>query len=87
MSSESAPARSEPPGADPVSTTDRPRSGVTGRTRVAAVIGDPVEHSRSPRILNAAFAATGVDFISVGALTHSATAVDLALDLETLPAS
>ncbi|MCP5552944.1 MAG: carboxylating nicotinate-nucleotide diphosphorylase [Akkermansiaceae bacterium] len=32
-------------------------------------------------------AATGVDFISVGALTHSATAVDLALDLETLPAS
>ncbi|MCC6882467.1 MAG: carboxylating nicotinate-nucleotide diphosphorylase, partial [Verrucomicrobiales bacterium] len=32
-------------------------------------------------------AATGVDFISVGALTHSATAADLALDLETLPAS
>lgn len=31
-------------------------------------------------------AATGVDFISVGALTHSATAADLALDLETLPA-
>ena len=33
----------------------------------------------------AAIAATGVDAISVGALTHSATAVDLALDLESLP--
>lgn len=30
-------------------------------------------------------AATGVDAISVGALTHSAIAADLALDLETLP--
>jgi nicotinate-nucleotide pyrophosphorylase (carboxylating) len=28
-------------------------------------------------------AATGVDFISVGALTHSARAVDIALDFET----
>jgi nicotinate-nucleotide pyrophosphorylase (carboxylating) len=31
----------------------------------------------------AAIAQTGVDFISVGALTHSARAVDIALDLET----
>jgi nicotinate-nucleotide pyrophosphorylase (carboxylating) len=30
----------------------------------------------------AAYAATGVDFISVGALTHSAMALDIALDLE-----
>ncbi len=30
----------------------------------------------------AAYAATGVNFISVGALTHSARALDLALDLE-----
>ena len=29
-----------------------------------------------------AYAATGVDFISVGALTHSAKALDIALDLE-----
>jgi nicotinate-nucleotide pyrophosphorylase (carboxylating) len=28
----------------------------------------------------AAIAATGVDFISVGALTHSAAALDIALD-------
>ena len=32
----------------------------------------------------AAVAATGVDFISVGALTHSAPALDLSLDLELL---
>jgi nicotinate-nucleotide pyrophosphorylase (carboxylating) len=29
-----------------------------------------------------AYAETGVDFISVGALTHSARALDIALDLE-----
>jgi nicotinate-nucleotide pyrophosphorylase (carboxylating) len=30
-------------------------------------------------------AVTGVDFISVGALTHSATALDLSLLIEPLP--
>jgi nicotinate-nucleotide pyrophosphorylase (carboxylating) len=30
-----------------------------------------------------AIAATGVDFVSVGALTHSARAVDIGLDFET----
>jgi len=34
---------------------------VTGATRVGAVIGDPVAHSLSPTIHNAAFAATGFD--------------------------
>src|SRR5205085_8839331 len=38
---------------------------VSGGTRVAAVIGDPVGHSLSPAILNAAFAATGVDAVFV----------------------
>ncbi len=37
----------------------------TGTTRVAAVIGDPIGHSRSPQILNAAFAATGLDWVYV----------------------
>ncbi len=37
----------------------------TGRTRVAAVIGDPVTHSRSPAIHNAGFAAAGVDAVFV----------------------
>jgi len=36
---------------------------ITGRTRVAAVIGWPVEHSRSPVIHNAAFAAVGLDWV------------------------
>ncbi len=37
----------------------------TGSTRVAAVIGDPVEHSRSPAIHNAAYAALGLDWVYV----------------------
>jgi shikimate dehydrogenase len=37
----------------------------TGSTRVAAVIGDPVAHSLSPAIHNAAFAAAGVDAVFV----------------------
>ncbi len=35
---------------------------ISGATRLAAVIGDPVRHSRSPAIHNAAFAATGLDW-------------------------
>ncbi|HEX2575493.1 MAG TPA: shikimate dehydrogenase [Aquihabitans sp.] len=38
---------------------------VTGATRVAAVIGSPVAHSRSPRLANAAFAAAGLDWTCV----------------------
>lgn len=38
---------------------------VRGSTRVAAVIGDPVAHSLSPAIHNAAFAETGVDGVFV----------------------
>ena len=32
-------------------------------SKVAAVIGDPVRHSRSPAIHNAAFASTGIDWV------------------------
>jgi shikimate dehydrogenase len=35
---------------------------ISGATRVAAVIGSPVRHSRSPQLLNAAFAAAGLDW-------------------------
>jgi shikimate dehydrogenase len=45
---------------------------------VAAVIGDPVAHSLSPTIHNAAFAATGLDWIFV-ALPVPAGATDIAL--------
>jgi shikimate dehydrogenase len=38
---------------------------VTGATRVAGVIGDPIVHSASPRIHNAAYAALGLDWIYV----------------------
>jgi shikimate dehydrogenase len=38
---------------------------ITGTTRVAGVIGDPVRHSRSPAIHNAAFAAAGLDWVYV----------------------
>jgi shikimate dehydrogenase len=37
----------------------------TAHTRVAAVIGQPIRHSRSPEILNAAFAAVGLDWVYV----------------------
>ncbi|MEO6988321.1 MAG: shikimate dehydrogenase [Aquihabitans sp.] len=43
-------------------TDQRP---VTGTTRLAAVIGSPVSHSRSPVLANAAFAAAGVDWMLV----------------------
>jgi shikimate dehydrogenase len=38
---------------------------VTGATRVAGIIGDPVAHSRSPAIHNAAYAATNLDWVFV----------------------
>jgi shikimate dehydrogenase len=40
-------------------------SEISGRTRVAAVIGDPVRHSLSPAIHNAAFRALGLDWVYV----------------------
>ena len=36
---------------------------ISGSTQLAAVIGSPVEHSRSPAIHNAAAAATGADLV------------------------
>ena len=38
---------------------------VTGHTMVAGIIGDPVTHSRSPAIHNAAYTARGLDWIYV----------------------
>ena len=38
---------------------------VSGRTRLAAVIGDPVRHSLSPALLNAAFTTAGLDWVYV----------------------
>jgi shikimate dehydrogenase len=41
------------------------RRVITGATRVVGVIGDPVEHSRSPAMHNAAFAALALDWVYV----------------------
>ena len=38
---------------------------ITGTTRIAAVLGHPVEHTRSPAMLNAAFAADQIDTVMV----------------------
>ena len=38
---------------------------IRGSTRVAGIIGDPVTHSRSPAIHNAAFRAVGLDWVYV----------------------
>jgi shikimate dehydrogenase len=38
---------------------------ISGATRLAAVIGDPVRHSLSPAIHNAAFVASGLDWVYV----------------------
>ena len=45
-------------------TRDR-RQPVSGDTRLTAVIGDPVRHSLSPTLMNAAFAETGLDWTCV----------------------
>lgn len=62
---------------------------VSGHTRVVGVIGDPVRHSRSPAIHNAAFAALGLDWVYVAfpvVTGRGAAAVDAvrALGLEGL---
>ncbi len=44
---------------------DAPGMTIRGATRVACVIGDPVEHSRSPLMHNAAAAALGLDRVYV----------------------
>ena len=38
---------------------------LTGHTRIVGVIGDPVEHSRSPQMHNAAFAKADLDYVYV----------------------
>jgi shikimate dehydrogenase len=43
---------------------------ITASTSVAAVIGWPVEHSMSPALHNAAFAALGIDAIYTAAAVH-----------------
>ncbi len=46
--------------------------GISGKTRVVAIFGDPVEHTLSPAMHNAAFAALGLDFVYVAARVRPA---------------
>jgi shikimate dehydrogenase len=48
---------------------------VTGNTRVAAVVGSPVTHSLSPALHNAAFAASGLDWVFVAFETNDGDAI------------
>jgi len=45
-----------------VSRPAAPALAISGRTRVAGIIGSPVAHSLSPAMHNAAFAARGLDW-------------------------
>ena len=38
---------------------------ISGRTRICGIIGDPVEHTMSPAMHNAAFEKMGVDYLYV----------------------
>ena len=38
---------------------------ITGQTKIIGIIGDPIKHSRSPQIHNAAIAALGLDYVYV----------------------
>jgi nicotinate-nucleotide pyrophosphorylase (carboxylating) len=64
-------------------TPDQLRKAV--KMRVKAALADSVQLEASGGVTLSTvreIAETGVDFISVGALTHSAGAVDIALDIE-----
>ncbi|XTZ13826.1 carboxylating nicotinate-nucleotide diphosphorylase [Micromonospora echinospora] len=55
-------------------------------TEVVAAVGDRAELEATGRLtldVAAEYAATGVDYLSVGALTHSSPILDIALDLRT----
>ena len=41
------------------------RDGISGRSRVYGILGDPVDHSASPAMQNAALAAAGLDAVYV----------------------
>ncbi len=57
---------------------------ISGTTKVAAVIGSPVRHSRSPRIHNAAFAAAGLDWVYVALEVQRGGGFDAVRALPTL---
>jgi len=59
-------------------------AGPSAATRVVGVMGHPVAHSLSPRLHNAAFAALGVDWVSVGFPVPPGRAADALAGARTL---
>lgn len=57
---------------------------ITGSTRLAAVIGDPVRHSLSPVIHNAAFAACGLDWVYLALPVAAGRGADAVAAMRTL---
>jgi shikimate dehydrogenase len=57
---------------------------ITGATRLVALIGNPVAHSLSPRIQNAAFAARGLDWAYVALAVAEADLADAVRGLAAL---
>lgn len=57
---------------------------VRATTRVAAVVGDPIEHSLSPVIHNAAFAAAGLDWVFVALRVVAGRGADAVRSMRTL---
>jgi shikimate dehydrogenase len=57
---------------------------VSGATRVVGIIGDPVAHSRSPAIHNAAFAALDLDYVFVAFPVAAGDGVDAVRAARTL---
>ncbi|MFT5204322.1 MAG: shikimate dehydrogenase [Candidatus Aldehydirespiratoraceae bacterium] len=57
---------------------------ITGHTRIAAVIGDPVAHSLSPALHNAAFAAAGLDWVYVALPVPAGTGAEAVAAMRTL---
>jgi len=41
------------------------KHSISGKTRVCGIIGDPIEHTMSPAIHNAAFAKMGLDYVYI----------------------
>src|SRR5262249_27984882 len=60
------------------------RREISGSTRVVGVIGDPVAHSRSPAIHNAAFAALGLDWVYVAFPVAAGRGADAVAAVRTL---
>ncbi len=69
-----ATAAAEPRGPNPTTAPDASLPPIGAATRVYALLGNPVAHSLSPAMHNAAFAASGLDAVYV-ALRCSAGAV------------